>query len=217
MSWGEQALAGERYAEAGARFSDVLRIDWNNPKAYRLLQETREARARALRDWERAGRSAEARGDPSLAVQYYQKILAEDSLQQNLTGVIARLERRARADHLIREGLQKYIVDDFAGAQSDFEKALSICPADSLAAGYRERALQKATISSSMADLRADTLMWARYSEALKLLRAGDLGGAERLWNEVLARYPGNEAVRSNLEQIARRRKQEFSNEEIAP
>ncbi|MBI5866917.1 MAG: hypothetical protein HZB43_01275 [candidate division Zixibacteria bacterium] len=68
-----------------------------------------------------------------------------------------------------------------------------------------------------MADLRADTAMWAKYSDALKKLRTGDLAGAEQLWHAVLVKYPGNEAVRSNLEQIARRRKQELTSEDQTP
>jgi tetratricopeptide (TPR) repeat protein len=217
MQWGEYALSNNRFSEAAARFNDVLRLDWNHPRAYRLLQETRVRRARALTEWEHAAQAAQSGGDARLAMEYFEKILAEDSTQSGIKGALARLHKRAQADRLIQSGLAKFIIEDYAAASLDFEQALAIAPSDTLAALYRERAEQKMAGASSMADLRADTAMWARYSDALKRLRAGDLAGAERLWNDVLAKYPGNEAVRSNLEQIARRRKQELTSEEFSP
>jgi len=217
IQWGEYALANDRFSEAEARLNDVLRLDWNHPQAFRLLQETRQRRARALSEWEHAGQVAQSRGDAPLAIHYFEKILAEDSTQTRARSTLTRLQKRAQADRLIQSGLAKFILEDYAAASLDFEQALAIIPFDTLAVVYRERAVQKMAGVSSMADLRADTLMWAKYSDALKKLRTGDLAGAERLWNDVLARYPGNDAVRSNLEQIARRRKQELTSEEISP
>jgi len=217
VQWGEYALANGRFSEAEARFDDVIRLDWNHPRAFRILQETRLRRVRALSDWERAGQMAQSRGDAPLAIHYFEKILAEDSTQTWANSALARLQKRAQANRLIQSGLAKFILEDYAAASLDFEQALAIVPADTMAVVYRERAVQKMAGASSMADLRADTVMWARYSDALKKLRTGDLAGAEQLWNEVLAKYPGNDAVQSNLEQIARRRKQELTSEEISP
>lgn len=217
VQWGEFALANNRFSEAEARFNEVLRLDWNHPRAYRLLQETRRQRTQTLSDWERVGQAAQSRGDVEFAIQNFERILAEDSTRTGIRNSLARLQKRLQADRLIQTGLSKFILEQYAAASGDFEQALAIVPTDTLAALYRERAVQKMAGASSMADLRADSVMWIKYSDALKRLRAGDLPGAERLWQEVLAKYPGNEAVRSNLEQIALRRKQELTSEEIVP
>jgi tetratricopeptide (TPR) repeat protein len=217
MQWGEYALGNERFSEAETRFNDVLGLDWNHPLAFRMLQETRLQRARTLADWERLAQAAQAKGDIQLAIRYFEKIATEDPAQDRIKAALARLQRRAHADRLIQAGLSKFILEDYAGAALDFEQALTVVPADSLAAVYRDRAESKMAGTSSMADLRADTAMWGKYSDALKRLRDGDLAGAEQLWNQVLVKYPGNDAVRSNLEQIARRRKQELTSEEFSP
>lgn len=217
MQWGEYALARERFAEAEARFNDVLRLDWNHPRAFSLLQETRQSRTRALADWEHAGRDAEARGDLHRAMEYFGKITVEDSTASNVRARLIKLQKRDQAGRLIQSGLSKFILEDYAAATLDFEQALTLVPGDTLAAAYRDRAEQKMAGGTSMAQLRADTVIWAKYSDALKKLRTGDLAGAEEQWNAVLAKYPGNEAVRSNLEQIARRRKQELTSEDQTP
>ncbi len=217
MQWGEFALSHERFSEAEARFNDVLQLDWNHPRAFSLLQETRQRRTRALVEWERAGQESESRGDVRRAMEYFGKIVAEDSTQTNARTRLARLQKRDQANRLIQSGLSKFILDDYSAALLDFEQALTIVPTDTLASLYRDRAEQKMAGGSSMADLRADSVMWAKYSDALKKLRTGDLAGAEQLWQAVLVRYPGNEAVRSNLEQIARRRKQELTSEDQTP
>ena len=55
LSWGKYALESSRFKEAESRFRDVLELDWNNRRAYELLQNTRTRRAETLRSWARAG------------------------------------------------------------------------------------------------------------------------------------------------------------------
>ncbi|MEW5702376.1 MAG: hypothetical protein AB1792_09125 [Candidatus Zixiibacteriota bacterium] len=202
---GEDALAHERYGEAQERFAAALRLDWNQPRAFALLQQTRTARESALRRWENEARSAEARRDYSGAAALYGKVMAEDLTRHELATALARVQRRGRAAQFVRHGLEKFIADDFSGAQLDFEQALAICPDDTVAAGYRHRAMQNVVQSAGLAELRADSVAWTKYLDALQRFRDGDLASAEQLWNDVLAKYPGNAQVRSNLEQIRRR------------
>jgi tetratricopeptide (TPR) repeat protein len=118
---------------------------------------------------------------------------------------VRRLGRQHDAAEYVRSGMEKFITDDFAGAQFDFEQALAISPKDTLAAQYRERTRQKIAASGSLASVQADANSWSRYLDALRKLREGDLASAEMLWTELLIQYPGNENILSNLEQVRRR------------
>jgi tetratricopeptide (TPR) repeat protein len=217
LAWGKYALESSRFAEAEARFREVLKLDWNNPPAFELLQEIRTRRSEVLKDWTRSGRTAEANGDLAQAELHYRRVLEESPDYRAAIDGMARLRRIREADRHVRAGLEKYIQEDFPGAEMDFEQALLIDPSDETALLHRAQVQQQVTQSSSLADLRSDAPTWTKYLDALKKLRAGDLEGAERLWREILQAYPGNEAVLSNLEQVKRRRKQEFSSQEMAP
>jgi hypothetical protein len=205
MRDGEEALADERFAEAYARFSEVLNLDWNHPRAYELVQKLRFERDQTLLRWEGEARDAESRRDLSNAKWIYERIIGEDSTRADLIDRVRRLGRQRDAAEYVRSGMEKFIADDFAGAQLDFEQALAINPKDTLAAQCRERTRQKIAASGSLAAIQADTDAWVRYLEALRKLREGDLAAAELLWSDLLIKYPGNESIRSNLEQVRRR------------
>jgi tetratricopeptide (TPR) repeat protein len=217
LAWGKYALDCSRFAEAEARFREVLKLDWNNPPAFDLLQETRTRRSEILKNWIRSGWAAEAAGNLAQAEQRYQRVLDESPDYRAAINGMARLRRHREADRYVRAGLEKYIQEDYPGAEMDFEHALSVDPSDETALLYRDQVQQQVTKSTGLADLRSDAPTWTKYLDALKKLRAGDLEGAERLWREILQAYPGNEAVLSNLEQVTRRRKQEFSSQGMAP
>jgi TolA-binding protein len=212
MRDGEEALAHNRFTEAYARFSEALRLDWNHPRAYELLQKIRLERDHTLLLWEGEARHAESRSEPGKAKWIYERIIAEDSTRADLIDRVRRLGRQRDAADCVRSGMEKFIADDFAGAQLDFEQALAISPKDTLAAQYRERTRQKITASGSLAAIQADPEAWGRYLDALRKLREGDLAAAERLWSDLLTKYPGNENIRSNLEQVRRRLGTESAN-----
>lgn len=203
---GAEALAAGRYAEAHARLAEVLRLDWNHPRAYDLLQQVRQERAHALLQWEAEARNAEYRRDPGQAVWIYQRILAEDSTRADLLERVRRLTRQRESSSYVRTGMEKFMADDFAGAQLDFEQALAINPNDTLAAQYRERTRQKIAATGSLAAIQADSAAWGKYLDAMRRLREGNLAAAERLWSDLLVLFPGNENLRSNLDQVRRRR-----------
>jgi tetratricopeptide (TPR) repeat protein len=216
LSWGRVALEEERFAEAEARFREILEIDWNHRRAYELLQETRDRRAKILNAWVRAGRSAEAKHDYSMAEHHYQRVLNQNPDHRAARNGLRRARASRAMEALIQTGLDKFIMGDFPGAEEDFDKALAIDPSDARALAYRDRARRETTESNGLADLRSDESTWAQYLEALKKLRAGDLAGAEELWRAILEDYPGNDAVLSNLEQIERR-KREYSTQGRVP
>lgn len=205
MRDGEAALAGERYAEAYARFEEVLKLDWNHPRAYDLLQQARYERDHALLRWEGEAKEAEEKRDLSKAKWIYERILGEDSTRGDLRERVRRLADQREAATFVRSGMEKFMMDDFAGAQLDFEQALAVNPKDTLALQYRERTRQKIAATRSLASIQADSESWARYLDALRKLREGDLTGAEVLWGELLVKYPGNESILSNLSQVKRR------------
>lgn len=202
---GEEALSQERYSEAIKLFSEVLRHDWNYPRAYDLLQDTRTQRADMMRRWEWRGRRARKQGEWPQAVWYFEQVLAEDSTRQDMRWFLRNSQRRQGAEKLVRQGLEKYINEDYAGAQLDFEQALALDSTDEAGRLYRDQAAQKIAHTSSLADLQADPDAWANYRAALLAFRAEDLAEARRLWTAILTTYPGNESVLSNLEQITRR------------
>jgi tetratricopeptide (TPR) repeat protein len=208
LQWGEGALEDNRFSEAEARFREILAVDWNHPRAFELLQETRRRREDSIRAWRAAANIAEGRGNWSEAERLYVLILRErpgDGILANSRDVAA---RRAKAAEFTRAGLERFLLDDYEGAQLEFEQALLLAPDDSVARAGRDRTDAHDGQSTGLDDLRGDAAVWAQYLDALKHFRAGDLANAERLWKTVLDKYPGNEAVRSNLEQINRRRKQ---------
>lgn len=208
LQWGEQALIDNRFGEAEAKFREVLELDWNHPKAYDLLQETRRRREDTIRLWRASARNATAKGLWAEAEKYSALIARENPDDHGAAAAHADAAARAKADEFTRAGLERYLLEDYQGAQLEFEQALLLVPDDSIARAGRDRAEQKTGQSSGLDALRADAPIWTQYLEALKHFRSGDLASAERLWKAVLAKYPGNEAVRSNLEQISRRRKQ---------
>jgi predicted Zn-dependent protease len=209
---GQEALAADRFGEAYARLSEALELDWNNPRAYDLLQEVRFARGLTLLKWEADAREAEARGDLSKAKWIFERILSEDSTRDDLRDRVRRLGTKRDAAFFIRSGMEKFIADDFAGAQLDFEQALAISPKDTLAEQYRERTRKKIAASMSLSAIQADGADWRQYLEALRKLREGDLPAAERLWNDLLVKYPANESILSNLEQVRMRLGHERAN-----
>ena len=163
------------------------------------------------------GRTAEANGDLAAAEMHYQRVIDESSDYRAAVDGLARVRRDRNLEHYIRAGLDKYIQEDYPGAELDFDQALTIDPNNKTVLAYRAQVQDKMTQSSGLADLRSDGPTWTKYLDALKKLRGGDLDGAERLWQEILQVYPGNEAVLSNLEQVKRRRKQEFSSQDMTP
>jgi len=208
LQWGEQALLDNRFGEAETRFREILDLDWNHPKAFDLLQETRRRREDTIRLWRASARNATAKGLWAEAEKFYALIARENPDDHGASAAHEDAAARARADEFTRAGLERYLLEDYQGAQLEFEQSLLLVPDDSIARAGRDRAEQKSGQSSGLDALRADAPIWTQYLEALKHFRSGDLASAERLWKAVLAKYPGNEAVRSNLEQISRRRKQ---------
>jgi len=217
LAWGKYALESSRFAEAEARFREVLDLDWNNPRAFALLQETRERRTETLKHWISSGRKAEAAGNFERAAMDFQRVLDESPDYRAAVDGLARVRRERELERSLRAGMEKYIQEDYAGAELDFDQALTIAPGNETALAFRAEVQEKMTQSSGLADIRSDGPTWTKYLDALKKLRAGDLDGAEHLWQEILQVYPGNEAVMSNLEQVKRRRKQEFSSQDMAP
>jgi len=205
MKDGRQALEDERYAEAYSRFTEVLALDWNHPHAYDLLQQARAERDHALLRWEGDARNAESRRDLSKAKWIYERILGEDSTREDLRDRVRRLGRQREAAEFVRSGMEKFILDDFAGAQIEFEQALAISPKDTLALQYHDRTRQKIAASGSLASIQDDSEAWGRYLDALRKLRAGELAAAEQIWTELLIQYPGNDNILSNLDQVRRR------------
>lgn len=205
MRDGRQALDEERFAEAYARFAEVLALDWNHPEAYDMLQMARLERDNTLLRWEGDARNAESRRDLSKAKWIYERILGEDSTREDLRERVRRLGRQREAADYVRSGMEKFILDDFAGAQLDFEQALTISPKDTLALQYRDRTRQKIAASGSLASIQDDSEAWGRYLDALRKLRAGELAAAEQIWTELLIQYPGNDNILSNLDQVRRR------------
>ena len=202
---GEEALAAERYSEACSRFSEALRLDWNNPRAFDLLQKSRHDRIVALQDWETQARAAESHHEWDKAQSLYARVLAEDSTRGDLRDRIRQLSTHRSAADLIQAGLDKFISDDFAGAEAVFEQVLSLHPGDTLATRYLERTRQRLAGGDPLAAIQADPDAWASYVEALTRLRDGDLAGAEKLWNTLLVKFPSNPSIQSNLEQVRRR------------
>jgi tetratricopeptide (TPR) repeat protein len=201
---GETALAEKRFNDAVGMFSEVLRHDWNYPRAYDLLQSARQQRAATLIEWEQRGWRAQRNADWGLAIAFYELILAEDSERDDLRFAVKRFRQRASAERFLRTGLEKLLMEDFLGAEEAFDQALSLNPGDSTVLSYRELALHRQVRASSLADLQADPSVWGKYREALRQFRAGEFSEARRLWTEVLSVYPGNADVRSNLAQIDR-------------
>ena len=217
LTWGETALNDDRFSEAEECFRQVLDADWNNPRAFELLQRARHARESTLREWRYSAHAAEQDARWDLATHYYQLILRESPHDGAASRGMAQSVQQQEAQRHVDAGLERFVLGDYAAAQAAFEQALQIRPGDSLVTLYLQRAEQETMQSSSLADIRADQTMWPKYLDALKRFRAGDLPGAEALWRQVLEKYPGNEAVLSNLEQITRRRKKEFSAEDVNP
>jgi tetratricopeptide (TPR) repeat protein len=155
--------------------------------------------------WEGEARQAEGNRDLSKATWIYERILGEDSTRGDLRDRVRRLALQRDAAGYVRSGMEKFMLDDYAGAQLDFEQALAINAKDTLAVQYRERTRQKIAATGSLASIQADADSWARYLDALRKLREGDLAGAEMLWSDLLNKYPGNESILSNLGQVRRR------------
>lgn len=217
IDWGMRALAHERFTEAESCFLGILELDWNHPQAYALLQDTRARRAAALSHWRQQARAAIADHRWDRAQALYENILREDSLNRVARDGIRRIGDLRRADEYIAAGLQRFIMGDYLAAHDAFARALDIDSTDSVAALYARRAEQETVQSTSLADLRSDDAVWNTYLEALKQFRAGDLTRAETLWRTILEKYPGNEAVLSNLEQVVRRKRGEISAQEMSP
>ncbi|GAB4323135.1 MAG: hypothetical protein Kow0074_15110 [Candidatus Zixiibacteriota bacterium] len=217
IDWGTRALESGRFSEAERCFLEVLELDWNHPRAYTLLQNSRAQRAKAISDWKRQARTAADNHRWDRAQDLYEKILREDSLNRVARNELSRLRDLRRIDEYIAAGLQRFIMGDYLAAHDAFVRALEIDSTDSVAALYARRAEQETVQSSSLADLRSDDAAWTTYLEALKQFRAGDLTRAEALWQTILEKYPGNEAVLSNLEQVIRRKKGEVSVQEPSP
>lgn len=204
LNSGQEALANERYGEAERQFTAALRIDWNNPRAFDLLQTTRVRRVRACAEWEDRAKRAEGTQDWGTAIACWQRLAADDTARAEIRSHLEILTHRRDAWEFVRRGLEKFINEEYATAQADFEQALTIDPGDTLVAQFRARAMQK-TASGTLADLQSDPTTWTKYLSALQKFRVGDLPAAEKLWNEILTKYPGNESVRSNLEQVRKR------------
>ncbi|MBD3297530.1 MAG: tetratricopeptide repeat protein [candidate division Zixibacteria bacterium] len=217
IDWGMHALETNRFREAEARFREVLDRDWNHPRAYSLLQKARAMRARQMSEWQYSARKAMANDQWERALVVYERILDEDSLNEVALDGVRWVKNRRRVAELVRAGLERFIMGNYAEAHDDFERALRINPADSTAAVYAQRAEQETEQSTSLADLRSDGDAWDTYLDALKHFRAGELSRAEALWREILEQYPGNEAVLSNLDQVLRRKKGEISAQDLSP
>ncbi len=217
IDWGMHALESDRFREAEARFREVLDRDWNHPRAYFLLQKARAMRARQLSEWQYAARRAMANRQWERALVVYERILEEDSLNEVALDGIERVKNRRRGEELVFAGLERFIMGNYVEARDAFDRALQINPADSVAALYAQRAEQETEQSTSLADLRSDGEAWDTYLDALKQFRAGELSRAEALWREILEKYPGNDAVLSNLEQVIRRKKGEISAQDLSP
>jgi len=203
---GCEAMAQERFTEAGARFSEVLSLDWNHPRAYDLLQLARTKRRQALARWESAGWVAHEDRRFSTAIELFGLIVREDSTRTDLSRRIMSLRHREQSDVHLRRGLEQLVAEDYGSAMLEFEQALAVDPANSGAGKYLALATQSTNASASTADLRADQPTWAVYRSALLAFRDGDFDLAEQLWRTVLEQYPGHPNVLSNLEQVRRRR-----------
>jgi len=206
---GEEALEQQRYSEAMARFSEVLRLDWNHPRAFNLLQQARGERAAALVRWEAAGRTAQSKEQWGKAIRCFELVAREDTARTDIGRRIESLKTNEESSRLVRIGLEKMLNEEYASAQSQFEQALTFDPNNEDALAFSDRAARYAAESASLAELRNDEKAWSLYRNALLKFRAGELDEAERLWREVLIDYPGHEDVLSNLEQIQKRRAQD--------
>ncbi len=143
-----------------------------------------------------------AKGQVSEAAVRNSEILRLNPNDQTAQRSLAQINGRIRALELLKSGVAAINAGDSAQARQLLAQALAANPQESTAQELLTKLDPgRATNVATLADIQKDPEAWKQYLDGIEQFRAAKYDEAIRLWESVLARFPGNPETVKNIQQ----------------
>ncbi|MFQ5608531.1 MAG: tetratricopeptide repeat protein, partial [Candidatus Zixiibacteriota bacterium] len=152
-------------------------------------------------------RGAESAGDHAGALEALSALKTEYPADESIDLHIDSIISRAGHLDLLALASRKLADGEAEKARELSEAVLALDSANASALALRDSALALNDSSDGLDELARDTEAWRAFSEALRLVRAGEVESADRILAELLKRYPDNKELLKNRRQIELRLK----------
>ncbi|MCI0405810.1 MAG: PorV/PorQ family protein [candidate division Zixibacteria bacterium] len=142
-----------------------------------------------------------------LALAAWEKMAALDPGDTVASKRFQLVAEEIEVSELLRKGIADFEAGRLIAAQGNFEKVLARRPREGVAAGYLLKISAAATRRTTLEDLQKDPEAWRLYNEGLAAYAAREYQKALDIWQNLLLRYPHNEALLRNVADARKRLK----------
>lgn len=197
-----RSFAGKEYYPAALDMIQLIfEIDPNYAPARSLKNAIEAAMASAVSEALEAARLARREGNTVAAIGAYERVLYLDP--NNLTAQRGKeaLARSLDVARHLNTGIDLFKSGRYEDARRQFELVLSVSPNEPVAEDYLRRIESALAQPPTLEEIQEDPVVWQWYLEGLRFMRNQEYRKAIDAWEQVLQKYPGNEATLDNIEQ----------------
>lgn len=142
-----------------------------------------------------------------IALAAWEKMAALDPADMLASRRFQLVAEEIQVSDLVRKGIADFEVGRLLAAQESFEQVLKLRLTEPVAASYLQKIRAAAVGRTTLEDLQKDPEAWRLYNEGLAAYTAQEYQQALDIWQDLLLRYPNNEALLRNVADAKKRLK----------
>ncbi len=141
------------------------------------------------------------------ALASWEKMAALDPADTLVSSRFRLVAEEIKISDLLKRGIADFEAGRLFSAEQNFEEILKRRPNEPTAASYLQKIRSNAAHPTTLEDLQKDPEAWRLYNEGLTAYTAQAYQKALNIWQNLLVRYPNNEALLRNVADAKKRLK----------
>ncbi len=142
-----------------------------------------------------------------IALTAWEKMAALDPADTLASKRFQLVAQEIQVSDLVRKGIADFEAGRLFAAGESFEQVLKVRSSDPVAIYYLQKIRATAISRTTLEDLQKDPEAWRLYNEGLAAYTAQEYQKALEIWQDLLLRYPNNEALLRNVTDAKKRLK----------
>jgi len=140
-----------------------------------------------------------------IALAVWEKMAALDPADTLASRRFQLVAEEIQVSDLVRKGIADFEAGRLIAAEEAFEKVVARRPGEPVAMSYLQKIRAAAVGRTTLGDLQKDPEAWRFYNEGLAAYTAQEYQQALDIWQDLLLRYPNNEALLRNVADAKKR------------
>jgi tetratricopeptide (TPR) repeat protein len=159
----------------------------------------------AKKNLDSSGWAAFNRKDFETALAAWEKMGNLDPSDTSSSAHFKMVAGEFKVSELLKKGIADFEAGRLFAAGESFEQVLKVRSSDPMAISYLQKIRAAATSRTTLEDLQKDPEAWRLYNEGLTAYTAQEYQKALEIWQDLLLRYPNNEALLRNVADAKKR------------